>query len=101
MLPPLGHIEDCQGMHYRLQLNAYRYILQTYYDFIVSGMYVVCTHPDNAPHAFVDDVLVLQEDIEALMQIQRCRARECVQMQSMDTLGYNPLGGNENEAASS
>ncbi|CAE7796366.1 unnamed protein product [Symbiodinium sp. CCMP2592] len=27
MLPPLQHLPDCTGMHYRLQLNAYRYIV--------------------------------------------------------------------------
>ena len=31
MQPPLDYIPDSQGHHYRVQLNAYRYILQRYY----------------------------------------------------------------------
>ena len=47
MNSPLDHLDDCQGMRYRLQLHCYRYLLQKYYDAVVSGMRVVCTHPDN------------------------------------------------------
>ena len=46
MLPPLAHIRDCSGWHYRLQLNCYRRLIEKYYDRKVSGMFVVCTHPD-------------------------------------------------------
>jgi hypothetical protein len=47
MVFPFDHLDDCQGNHYRLQLNMYKYILETYYEVSVAAMYVVCTHPDN------------------------------------------------------
>jgi len=76
MLPPLQHIRDCSGWHYRLQLSCYRYLLEKYYDRTVSGMFVVCTHPEHADCAFVDTVPVLQHETELLMQDQRCRAAQ-------------------------
>jgi len=71
MAGELSHIPDCQGMHYRLQLNAYRYLLQKYYDHTVSGMFVVCTHPDNSPEPWVDDVPIMEQEIEYVMACQR------------------------------
>jgi hypothetical protein len=40
-------------------------------DIQVSEMYVVCVHPDNMPHAFVDDVPVLAAETEAMMEDAR------------------------------
>lgn len=59
---PLEHLDDCSGIHYRIQLNIYTWILETYYDASVSGMFVVCTHPDNEGTAFVDSVPRMTEE---------------------------------------
>ncbi len=75
----LSHLDDCVGVHYRLQLNAYRYILEKYYSAVVSGMYVVCAHPDNGIEAFIDGVPVMPLEVEILMEHQRARAREAAQ----------------------
>ena len=56
MKPPLQGVSDCQGEHYRLQLNIYMWILQKYYGVRVAGMKVVCVHPRYLPQGFVDDV---------------------------------------------
>ena len=71
MKKPIDHLPDCAGTHYRLQLNCYRYLLEVYYNYKVSGMRVVCTHPDNLTSAFVDEVPVMEKEVEALMQYQR------------------------------
>ncbi len=71
---PLIHLEDCQGNHYRLQLNCYKYILEKYYGQITASMHVVCCHPDNGEYAFVDDVPVMKNEAEAMMSYQRQRA---------------------------
>jgi hypothetical protein len=42
MKPPFDQLPDCQGMHYRVQLNAYKYLIEKYYGRVVSAMYVVC-----------------------------------------------------------
>jgi len=32
MKSPCEHLDDCTGIHYRLQLNCYKYLLEKYYD---------------------------------------------------------------------
>ena len=56
MQAPLSHVCDCPGVQYRLQLSAYRYILENYYDMAISRMLIVCCHPDNGQVALVDEV---------------------------------------------
>jgi hypothetical protein len=75
MAQPLEHLEDCAGVHYRLQLNAYKWILQRYYGVIVASMYVVCTHPElQDAGAFVDEVPDMPSEIDAIMEHQRFMA---------------------------
>ena len=76
MKSPLQHISDCSGMHYRLQLNCYRYLLEKYYDRRVSTMLVVCTHPDVGSQAYIDNVPVMLVETEAMMSWQRSRAEQ-------------------------
>ena len=71
MNPPLQNVEDCQGYHYRLQLNMYKWILQTYYGINVQAMKVICVHPKYLPGGFVDDVPDLQEEVSKLIQCLR------------------------------
>ena len=67
----LGHLEDCSGNHYRLQLNCYCYLIEKYYRKAVAGMFVVCTHPDNEMQAFVDEVPKMDKEVKDLMEDQR------------------------------
>jgi hypothetical protein len=85
MLGPLSHMPDCQGMHYRLQLNCYKFMLELNYGVHVSDMYVVCTHPDNGREAFVDRVPILAHETAALMDHQRARVLETAAMTTEDT----------------
>ena len=68
MSPPLQDLEDCQGCHYRLQLNIYKWILQTYYGISITAMKVLCVHPRYLPGGFVDDVPDLQAEVSKLME---------------------------------
>tara|TARA_B000000609_G_C24160100_1_gene343125 strand:+ start:409 stop:1170 length:762 start_codon:yes stop_codon:yes gene_type:complete len=43
----ISHLPDINFIHYSLQLNAYKYILEKNYDLKVSNMFIVCLHPDN------------------------------------------------------
>lgn len=46
-LPPsICHLPDSNFWHYALQLNTYKYILETKYDKIVKELYLVRLHPD-------------------------------------------------------
>ena len=38
---PLHHVPDCAIQHYNLQLNAYAWIMETYYAFSVASMYLL------------------------------------------------------------
>ncbi|CAE7198622.1 unnamed protein product [Symbiodinium sp. CCMP2592] len=68
MQGPLGHLPDCAGWHYRLQLNLYKHILERYYGYTVSAMYVVCLHPDNANTGpFLDLVPNLTNEVSAML----------------------------------
>jgi hypothetical protein len=44
---PLSHLDDCNYSHYCLQLNVYRYIMETEYDMEVGGMYLGVFHPNQ------------------------------------------------------
>ena len=71
MKVPLSHLPDCAGQRYRLQLNSYRYILESYYGFRVARMLIVCTHPDNQAHPFVDEVPRMDAEVSSMMQVWR------------------------------
>ena len=67
MRPPLAHIPDCTGMHYRLQLNVYRHLLEKYYGLRVSRMLVVCCHPEHFPTPFVDEVPRMERETKDML----------------------------------
>lgn len=46
-LQGLEHVADTNYMHYCLQLNIYKYILEKKYNYIVENMVLVCFHPLN------------------------------------------------------
>ena len=76
MLSPLNHLPDCSGVQYRLQLNLYRYLLESHYDAKVSAMFIVCVHPDCGDEPFVDQVPEMQSEVDALLDWQRRRVAE-------------------------
>ena len=72
MQPPLSHLDDCAGVHYHLQLNLYKFLLQKYYSCRVGAMYVVGLHPDNASLGlFADSVPDMTAEVEAMRQLRR------------------------------
>ncbi len=46
-LGPVSHLPDANYWHYTLQLNVYRWFLETFYGLRISDMYTVIFHPDN------------------------------------------------------
>ena len=63
----LSHIPDAIGWKYRLQLNVYKYIIEKYYGFTVSRMFVVDIHPDAAEEPFVDLVPNMQAEVQSIL----------------------------------
>lgn len=71
MSAPFDHLQDCKGAIYALQLNLYRWILESYYGERVSLMAIVSIHPEVEP--FFTAVPDLQLEVAHLMA--ECRAR--------------------------
>ena len=44
--PAIEHIPDTNYWHYALQLNIYKYILQSKYDKTVTDLYIIVLHPE-------------------------------------------------------
>jgi hypothetical protein len=47
LTPGMETVPDTNYWHYSLQLNVYKLILTTKYKMTITGMYIVCLHPDN------------------------------------------------------
>jgi len=45
---PLAHLPACNYWQYTIQLNVYRWFLETYYGLKISEMCIVIFHPDNS-----------------------------------------------------
>lgn len=45
--PPVDHLPNCNYWHYSLQLNIYKWFLETYYGLNISELYLIILHPDN------------------------------------------------------
>jgi len=48
----IKHLPNTNFWHYSLQLNTYKTILESKYGKKVSGMYLVCLHPDNSSKSY-------------------------------------------------
>jgi len=44
---PLDHLPNCNYWHYTLQLNVYKWFLETFYGLEVAELYLIILHPDN------------------------------------------------------
>lgn len=67
---PLNHLPDCNYSLYCLQLNVYRYILETEYGLVVSGMYLAVFHPNEIGPLCVE-VPRLDREISLLVEHER------------------------------
>lgn len=48
----LVHLPDCNYWHYTMQLNLYKYILESKYGLRIDNLYLVVFHPDNGTGVF-------------------------------------------------
>lgn len=70
-LAPLDHLDDCNYVHYSLQLNVYRWILEHLYDMDIADMYLIICHPDNKNYKRMR-LNRMDEEVEAMLA---CRKR--------------------------
>jgi len=66
---PLGHLPDCNFSKYSLQVNVYKFILESEYSLSISQMSVVGLHPENANGSYLCfEVPILEEEVGALLK---------------------------------
>ena len=73
-LGPVSHLPDCNYWHYALQLNVYRWMLQTHYGMKITELAILVFHPENKGYKRYK--LPLLEDEVAGMIESRKRALE-------------------------
>jgi hypothetical protein len=68
----IKHLPHSNFWHYSLQLNTYRAILQAKYGRIISGLYLVCIHPEN-PYKRYERIQVpfMDDEISKLFEYRR------------------------------
>jgi hypothetical protein len=52
--PGLGHITDTNYWHYSFQLNIYKRILEEKYNVQITGMFLLCLHPDHVSYERIE-----------------------------------------------
>ncbi len=65
-LGPCSHLPDCNYWQYTLQLNVYRWFLETYYGLKISDMYLVIMHPNNTNYKRFR-LNRLEEEVEGML----------------------------------
>jgi hypothetical protein len=67
---PCDGIQDCNGGHYTLQLNLYKFILKKRRDKDIAGMFLARFHPD-APSYEIYPIPDAQQEIRKLLRMRR------------------------------
>lgn len=66
-LQPIEHLDDCNFVHYSLQLNTYKYILEKNYGKKIRSMFLVIIHPNNQNY-MMKEVLPLHKEVQLMIR---------------------------------
>lgn len=67
---PLDHLPDTNYWHYSLQLNVYRWFLETHYGLKISEMYLLVLHEDNTSYQRIP-VNRMEEETADMMEARK------------------------------
>ena len=67
---PVDHLPDCNFWHYSLQLNMYKYILESKYDVNIDDMNLLVLHPDEFSFRQLN-VPNLQNEIMQMVELRK------------------------------
>ena len=67
---PLDHLPDTNYWHYSLQLNVYRWFLETHYGLTISEMYLLILHEDNTSYQRIP-VNRMEEETASMMEARK------------------------------
>ena len=73
LTPAISDMPDTNFWHYTLQLNTYKTILEAKYDKKVTGLYLICLHPDNQYKTYDRIEVPIIEDTMAILFEDRLR----------------------------
>jgi len=68
---PTSHLPNCNYWHYTLQLNVYKWFLETYYGLEIADLYIVILHPDNTNYRRMR-LNMLPDEVKEMLE---CRKR--------------------------
>ena len=75
--PCIDHLPDTNFWHYALQLNVYKYILESKYGKTITDLYLVCMHPDNKYKNYQRiKVPVLEDEMSELVKLRLAQVKE-------------------------
>ena len=63
---PLQHLPNANYWHYSLQLNVYKYILESKYNMTIRNMFLVCLHPSHDSYQ-IHNVSVMEEETQEIL----------------------------------
>ena len=69
-LAPLEHLPDTNYWHYTMQLNVYKWILETYYGLEIADLYLVILHPDNPSYRRMR-LNIMTAEVEDMIECRR------------------------------
>ena len=68
----IQHLPDTNFWHYSIQLNTYKKILEDKYNKTVTGLYLVCLHPDNWNKSYQRiEVPFLTDEMNQLFELRK------------------------------
>jgi hypothetical protein len=68
---PLDHLPNTNYWHYTMQLNVYKWFLETYYGLEIGDLYLVILHPDNKNYKRMR-LNILSDEVQQMLE---CRKR--------------------------
>ena len=69
---PLSNVKDNKYYRYAMQLNLYRKLVERYYGYKISSMYVVRFHPNASSFEVVEVVMMREETRRVLATPSHC-----------------------------
>lgn len=90
---PVDHLPNTNYWHYTLQLNVYKWFLETFYGLVVSDLYLIVLHPDNKNYRRLR-LNILTEEVLAMLE---CRKRALVEGSKSSVLLPMPSAGHDDD----
>jgi hypothetical protein len=72
---PLDHLENVNYWHYTMQLNVYKWFLETHYGLKISGLYLIILHPNNNNYVRYQ-LNILDEEVQAMLECRLAAVEE-------------------------